>query len=252
MPPEASSSARPAASYTLIRSGNFTNPTAAWPVASLPLPMPINSNGSDNVPGSGDTNAIIAGQQTWNNINTEFFAFAAPTVGTGTALNATDGKNSIFFDETGINFGAGSTAIAFTALNYSASTGIIEFGPLDGGSIDVIGPDPIAQLDSIEYQLQQFGESLPAPAMTPGDFEPQATTEPEVEIDFRATRDPFAEDFDEEEVVIDRYATLESGNFSRPYVASEEGRQLAALFPTTAPTKPTLSIVREPVETVAP
>jgi carboxypeptidase family protein/matrixin len=118
-------SARPAASYTLIRSANFTNPTAFWPVSSLPLPMLINSAGSDNVPGSSDTDAIIAAQQTWTKINTEFFAFAVPTVGTGTALNATDGKNSIFFDETGTNFGAGSTAIAFTALNYSASTGIL-------------------------------------------------------------------------------------------------------------------------------
>ena len=92
---------------------------------SLPLPTLISSAGSDNVPGAADTNAIIAAQQSWNNISTAFFAFAAPTVGTGTALNSTDGKNSIFFDETGANFGAGSTAIAFTALNFSASTGIV-------------------------------------------------------------------------------------------------------------------------------
>jgi hypothetical protein len=92
---------------------------------SLPLPTLISSAGSDNVPGAADTNAIIAAQQSWNNITTAFFAFAAPTVGTGTALNSTDGKNSIFFDETGANFGAGSTAIAFTALNFSASTGIV-------------------------------------------------------------------------------------------------------------------------------
>ena len=118
-------SVRPADSYTLIRKSNFTSPSAFWPTSSLPLPMLISSAGSADVPGSGDTNAIIAAQQSWTNVNSEFFAFAAPTVGTGTALNATDGKNSIFFDETGANFGAGSTAIAFTALNYSASTGII-------------------------------------------------------------------------------------------------------------------------------
>jgi carboxypeptidase family protein/matrixin len=94
-------------------------------MSSLPLPTLISSAGSDNVPGAADTNAIIAAQQSWNNISTAFFAFAAPTVGTGTALNATDGKNSIFFDETGANFGVGSTAIAFTALNFSASTGVV-------------------------------------------------------------------------------------------------------------------------------
>jgi hypothetical protein len=115
----------PARGYTLIRRSSFSNPSATWPAASLPLPMLISSAGSDNVPGSSDTDAIIAAQRTWNNINTEYFAFAAPTVGTGTALNATDGKNSIFFDETGANFGVGSTTIAFTALNFSASTGII-------------------------------------------------------------------------------------------------------------------------------
>ena len=84
----------PARGYTLIRRSSFSNPPATWPAASLPLPMLISSAGSDNVPGSSDTDAIIAAQQTWNNINTEYFAFAAPTVGTGTALNATDGKNS--------------------------------------------------------------------------------------------------------------------------------------------------------------
>ncbi|MCI0407068.1 MAG: matrixin family metalloprotease, partial [Acidobacteria bacterium] len=118
-------SPRAADSYTLIRRTSFSNPSAFWPLPSLPLPMLISSAGSDNVPGSDDTNAIIAAQQSWTNINTEFFAFTAPTVGTGTALNATDGKNSIFFDETGANFGVGSTAIAFTALNFSASTGVI-------------------------------------------------------------------------------------------------------------------------------
>ena len=87
--------------------------------------MLISSAGSDNVPGSADTNAIIAAMQSWNDINTGFFVFAAPTVGTGTALNSTDGKNSIFFDETGAIFGAGSTAIAFTALNFSAASGVI-------------------------------------------------------------------------------------------------------------------------------
>lgn len=141
----------------------------------------------------------------------------------------------------------------YHAASSPVPSGIIEFGPLDGGSIDVIAPDPIAQLDSIEYQLQQVGEPLPAPAIANDDFEPIATREPEVTIDFRAARDPFAEDFDEEEVVIDRYATLESGNFSRPYVATEEGRQLAALFPATAPAKPQLSIVREPIApTISP
>jgi len=116
---------RPARGFTVIRRTTFADPPSSWATTSLPLATLISSAGSDNVPDATDTNAIIAAQQTWNAINTNFFAFATPVVGTGTALNASDGKNSIFFDEAGVNFPAGTTAIAFTSLNFSASTGII-------------------------------------------------------------------------------------------------------------------------------
>src|SRR4029434_5357547 len=100
---------RPAGGFTAIRRTSFADPPTHWTTASLPLATLISSAGSDNVPGTSDTNAIIAAEQTWNAIHTSFFVFAAPVVGTGTALNATDGKNSIFFDEAGVNFPAGTT-----------------------------------------------------------------------------------------------------------------------------------------------
>ncbi|HEU5180708.1 MAG TPA: matrixin family metalloprotease [Candidatus Polarisedimenticolia bacterium] len=121
----AAASIRPATGYIAIRNESFSNPPATWPIANLPLPTLISSAGSDNVPGSADTNAIIAAEQSWTAINTSYFAFAAPVVGTGTALNSTDGKNSIFFDETGAIFGAGSSVIAATNVAFTASTGII-------------------------------------------------------------------------------------------------------------------------------
>jgi hypothetical protein len=113
--------------FTLIRVLDLVAPPAHWPVGSLPLPMLISSAGSDNVPNpdTSDNDAIIAAQKTWNQISTDYFAFATPTIGTGTALNQTDGKNSIFFDETGGTFGAGSSAIAATFLNIDGPTGVI-------------------------------------------------------------------------------------------------------------------------------
>ncbi len=118
-------SIRPAIGYIAIRSASFSDPPATWPIASLPLPTLISSAGSDNVPDASDTNAIIAAEQTWTAINTSYFAFAAPTVGGGTALNSTDGKNSIFFDETGALFGAGSSVIAATNVAFTPSTGVV-------------------------------------------------------------------------------------------------------------------------------
>jgi len=113
--------------FTLIRILDLVAPPAHWPVGSLPLPMLISSAGSDNVPNpnTSDNDAIIAGQKAWNQISTDYFVFATPTIGTGTALNQTDGKNSIFFDETGATFGAGSSAIAATFLNINGPTGVI-------------------------------------------------------------------------------------------------------------------------------
>ena len=121
----AAASIRPAAGYIAIRSQSFSNPPSTWPIASLPLPTLISSAGSDNVPDATDTNAIIAAEQTWTAINTSYFAFAAPTVGGGTALNTTDGKNSIFFDETGAIFPPGSNVIAATNVAFTPSTGVI-------------------------------------------------------------------------------------------------------------------------------
>jgi hypothetical protein len=113
--------------FTLIRVLDLVAPPAHWPVGSLPLPMLISSAGSDNLPNpnTSDNDAIIAAQKTWNQISTDYFVFATPTIGTGTALNQTDGKNSIFFDETGGTFGAGSSAIAATFLNIDGPTGVI-------------------------------------------------------------------------------------------------------------------------------
>jgi hypothetical protein len=117
--------ATPGFGYVLIRIQSFTAPPASWPIANLPLPMRINPAGSDNIPDNTDIDAIVAGQASWNVINTSYFQFATPTVAGGTALNSVDGINSVFFDETGTIFGAGSSALAATFLNINGATGVI-------------------------------------------------------------------------------------------------------------------------------
>lgn len=68
-------------------------------------------------------------------------------------------------------------------------------------------------------------------------------------------RNPFAEEFDEEEVVIDRYASLDAAGFrGHPQVHSSEGRILAALLePFSRLPQPQLALVdaSEPDETSA-
>jgi len=115
----------PGSGYTLIRLQDFVVPPAHWIVAALPLPTLINSAGSGDVPGDSDIAAIVAGEDAWTRISTDYFAFAAPTIGVGTALNSGDGKNSIFFDEAGTNFPAGTSAIAFTAVSLDGATGVM-------------------------------------------------------------------------------------------------------------------------------
>lgn len=117
--------ATPGSGYTLIRVQDFVAPPAHWVVAGLPLPTLINSAGSGDVPGDSDIAAITAGEDAWTRISTDYFAFATPAVGVGTALDSGDGKNSIFFDEAGVNFPEGTSAIAFTAVSLDGATGVM-------------------------------------------------------------------------------------------------------------------------------
>lgn len=87
--------------------------------------------------------------------------------------------------------------------------------------------DEIASLDLPEGELlQDLNRNKYA-----SEFSPLAAGGTEVEVTFRYP-DPFGQGFEEEEVVIDRYASLEAAALrNRPRVFSEEGRELAvALF----------------------
>jgi hypothetical protein len=105
-----------------------------------------------------------------------------------------------------------------------------EFGAANGGEDEFA--EPGTQLDDValkaaeienEEDLGSAGESAspdPAPATEVGI--------PEVELVFHDTQDPFGDGFEEEEVVIDRYALLEAGSARRwPLVSSPATRELA-------------------------
>lgn len=119
---------------------------------------------------------------------------------------------------------------------------VIEFGQLDDlddepssapaaasheRDFHVVSPEE--QLDEIEQQLASvddavFEEPVAAPATKSG-----------VELQFHAAHNPFAEEFAEEEIVVDRYATLEAAMAGRPRVKSRQGQEIAALLPKTPP-----------------
>ncbi len=110
---------------------------------------------------------------------------------------------------------------------------VVEFAPLDDLPDETaaipfparraphMAAAPDEQLDRIERQLAAIDE----------DFQPAGSIGPQVELVFSQSLDPFGEAFDEEEVVIDRYASLEANVFAqRPMVRSQEGHDLGQLL----------------------
>ena len=121
---------------------------------------------------------------------------------------------------------------------------IIEFGALDEDVLPITAaaeranaPRLLAVSDEDEAALF-FGEPAERIAKIEatidaidGDYAPARTKAPEIELVFTDPDDPFAEDFAEEEIVVDRFAELESGVLSnRPLVRSAEGRELSTLL----------------------
>ncbi len=120
---------------------------------------------------------------------------------------------------------------------------IIEFGSLDddvlplsktgdkvvtprlhavaGGDAELFSGEPGERIEKIEARLNGIDD----------DFAPATIEMPQVELVFADPGDPFAESFLEEEVIVDRFANLESIAWAdRPSVRSAEGRELAALL----------------------
>jgi hypothetical protein len=98
-------------------------------------------------------------------------------------------------------------------------------------------PEPLDNLRRITAQLAEIND----------DFQPAGSVEPEVELALSNSLNPFHEAFDEEEVVIDRYTSLEIDALAhRPLVRSAESRELAAILAAADTT------VEQPSMAIAP
>jgi hypothetical protein len=98
----------------------------------------------------------------------------------------------------------------------TSESSVVEFGSLESTEM---------QFNALESHVQQLEE----------EFRPAGMIGPEVELVYRGGRSPFGNEFTEEEVVLDRYASLEADLFhQRPVVRSREGRQLAELLAPNA------------------
>jgi general secretion pathway protein A len=109
----------------------------------------------------------------------------------------------------------------------------VEFSsPASSSAPTLVGPYRPAQahaaeagLDAIQARLAALDEELPREG-DPDDFSPADESQTEVELIFHSAHDPFGHGWEEEEVVIDRFAPLPTARLRR--VTSDEGRELAA------------------------
>lgn len=86
-------------------------------------------------------------------------------------------------------------------------------------------PDLDSQFDSIDTHLADYEE----------DFRPAGLIGPEVELVYTDSTNPFQEFFAEEEVIVDRYAAIDTGSFAGlPTVTSVESRELGARISAVA------------------
>jgi hypothetical protein len=70
------------------------------------------------------------------------------------------------------------------------------------------------------------------------DFMPAAVNGTEVELRFHSAHDPFGGQWEDEEVVIDRYASLEDAALRRQRVTSDQGRAIADAVAAAVGTRP--------------
>jgi hypothetical protein len=137
------------------------------------------------------------------------------------------------------------------------AAGIVEFGQLDEDPAPLavagsIGPSVAAaatvRLNQIDRTIEKLQTGEPAEGIITGtaadDFSPADESGTEVDLIFHSAHDPFGSHWDEEEVVIDRYASLEDAALrNRQRTTSAEGRALGAAVAAAAGPAPPLIAV---------
>jgi type II secretory pathway predicted ATPase ExeA len=124
------------------------------------------------------------------------------------------------------------------------AAGIVEFGQLRDEPTVVagtIGPSTadktVATVDAISQTLDALQVEQATGIITgtaADDFSPAAASQTEVELFFDGAHDPFGGQWEQEEVVIDRYASLEDAALRGGRVTSEQGRAMGAAVSAAA------------------
>jgi hypothetical protein len=125
----------------------------------------------------------------------------------------------------------------------AGSADIIEFGQLDADSSEDLPAalpfSSVARKASAKADLSANElENAVEIAAAEDDFQPAGSIRPEVELTFESLSTPF-HTFDEEEVVLDRYTSIERDALAnRPLVRGPESRELSAMLSSRAPEHP--------------
>jgi type II secretory pathway predicted ATPase ExeA len=143
-----------------------------------------------------------------------------------------------------------ASSIEFGQLDPPSSAAVTQVGPFRSEE----GMAAAARLDAIESGIQTLRTEDGASALAElssageaGSFAPADEGATEVELIFHSAHDPFGGGWEEEEVVIDRYAQLDGARLKR--VASQEGRDLAAALGAAAsPPAPKLADFTPPAD----
>ena len=133
--------------------------------------------------------------------------------------------------------------------------GIVEFGQLGEAPNNQTVPladAALANIDAIDQGLSLLKTSeaaAEAAGESSGEFSPADPSGTEVELIFHSSHDPFGGHWEHEEVVIDRYASLEDAAVrNRRQVTSDEGRAIgAAVSAAAVPGEPAQPREDEPV-----
>ena len=126
----------------------------------------------------------------------------------------------------------------------------IEFGALSDGDEEVslagLGSSVLSNLDNIDLKLAELEELDMSGNRLGDDFHPLRQL-PEIELSFTNKEQLFGAAFDEEEIVIDRYAALDASVLrSRPQVSTTEGIAFTEEVSLALPERPNLKLVDIP------
>jgi hypothetical protein len=140
---------------------------------------------------------------------------------------------------------------------------IIEFGQLaDDASPQAVagtigprvGEAALARLEEVAgnvrvLQAAESGFPIAEASDESSEFSPAAESGTEVELIFHEAHDPFGSHWDEEEVVIDRYASLEDASLrTHGRATSDEGKQIGSLVAAALEPAPQVVLVTPPLD----